>query len=549
MPSKFKAILVLVPIFLVRSEPVPEALPEAQAEAEAQAEPQSFGYPSYNGGGGMYNMGEAGVMRPEVLPAPVPAGDNGWSSGGGMSQTYPYPGQAGQAGDQCGMVDQCCNMDQQGCCVNEGQKCYTVYETKCKYANKPRCINSFQTKCEKVEIKKCRMVEEIRDITVPFETCKVIKENKCWEYDEHSCKYDTKRHDEPISWTQESLKRTTDPRTICADVKVCKITEVEETQMTKVPERKCDKVPQTRKKCNTVYVPQPPIEQPWTDYVTEYRQQCYEVPKPVCVSKPCSYQLQTTNICPTCVSPGQPGPQCSQSTPCGGGSAPAPLPAPAPDMCGSCRQQNVQMCTKMTQQCSMKTERVCQSVPYRKPVQRMKMIQRPPIPQLKCEDETQYITKCRVEYIEKPNTIKVSKCDTSVEEKCLPYNAPNFEVMREDKEETAQFKVNVCEIQIDRKRHCVDLPTNSTCTGNKITRQVKVKFQKCDRSDYQTVCKKFPEQNCHNSPGQVCWKEPREVCQPTCQDNNFCNTCQQFASMGGFEQCGTPTCPNYIARR
>ena len=113
----------------------------------------------------MYNMGEGGMMRPEVLPAPVPSGDNGWSSGGGPDMTmqpYPYPG--GQTGDQCGMVDQCCEMHNQGCCVNGGQQCYKVWETKCKYANKPRCINSYQKKCEKVEMKKCRMVEEIRDI-------------------------------------------------------------------------------------------------------------------------------------------------------------------------------------------------------------------------------------------------------------------------------------------------------------------------------------------------------------------------------------------------
>lgn len=48
--------------------------------------------------------------------------------GGGVSQ-----------GDQCGMMDQCCGMAEQGCCQEQGQKCYTVYERKCRYANKPVC--------------------------------------------------------------------------------------------------------------------------------------------------------------------------------------------------------------------------------------------------------------------------------------------------------------------------------------------------------------------------------------------------------------------------
>ena len=75
--------------------------------------------------------------------------------------------------------------------------------------------------------------------------------------------------------------------------------------------------------------------------MTEYKQQCYDVPKPVCSQKPCTYAVQQENICPTCLSPGQPGPSCGSSTPCGGGSAPAP--APQPDMCGACRQQQVKI--------------------------------------------------------------------------------------------------------------------------------------------------------------------------------------------------------------
>ena len=37
---------------------------------------------------------------------------------------------------QCGQkMDECCNMADQGCCVNEGQKCYTVWEKQCRGSN------------------------------------------------------------------------------------------------------------------------------------------------------------------------------------------------------------------------------------------------------------------------------------------------------------------------------------------------------------------------------------------------------------------------------
>ena len=37
-----------------------------------------------------------------------------------------------------------------------------------------------------------------------------------------------------------------------------------------------------------------------------------------------------------------------------------------------------------------------------------------------------------------------------------------------------------------------------------------------------------------------------QVCQPSCPQTNYCNTCTQFASTGGFAQCQRPTCPNFI---
>ena len=100
---------------------------------------------------------------------------------------------------------------------------------------------------------------------------------------------------------------------LCLQVRKCNIVDETRTETTRVPERKCEKVPSTRRKCGTVTVPQPPMEVtrnspppslslsipctlqvPYTDYKTEYKQQCYNVPKPVCQQRPCTYQVQVT---------------------------------------------------------------------------------------------------------------------------------------------------------------------------------------------------------------------------------------------------------------
>ena len=83
----------------------------------------------------------------------------------------------------------------------------------------------------------------------------------------------------------------------------------------------------------------------------------------MCRQVPCTYAVQTQNVCPTCIMPGMPGPACGNNptSSCGGGVA----PQPQPDMCGACRQQNVQMCTRLSQKCEMTYEQVCQQVPIR----------------------------------------------------------------------------------------------------------------------------------------------------------------------------------------
>jgi len=229
-------------------------------------------------------------------------------------------------------MDQCCNMANEGCCTGpeQGQRCYTVYEKQCKYVNEPQCMTNLREKCENHPVKSCRDVDKFEDVQIPVSDCRVKTEQQCWSYDKKVCKDKMETFTKNFTWVTESVQGGEETKEMCAKVRKCNIVDETRTETTRVPERKCEKVPSTRRKCGTVTVPQPPMEVPYTDYKTEYKQQCYNVPKPVCQQRPCTYQVQTQNLCPTCVSPGVPGPSCGQATPCGGGPAPAPLPGAEP---------------------------------------------------------------------------------------------------------------------------------------------------------------------------------------------------------------------------
>merc|ERR1712126_283544 len=88
--------LVYVSIFvLLHCSPV---LPEAEAE------PQLYGE----------------LTSPSMEPL-----QNVWQGFGEVNQER-------DVRNQCGLVDQCCGMETQGCCQDSGQKCFTVYERKCR---------------------------------------------------------------------------------------------------------------------------------------------------------------------------------------------------------------------------------------------------------------------------------------------------------------------------------------------------------------------------------------------------------------------------------
>ena len=95
---------------------------DALAEANADANAQYMGYPE-----SAYNMGS----RPPVSE----------------------PG--------CGMMDSCCGMSNEGCCMG-GQQCYTYYERECENTNEPQCNMRGKTVCMNIPLKDCRVVQERR---------------------------------------------------------------------------------------------------------------------------------------------------------------------------------------------------------------------------------------------------------------------------------------------------------------------------------------------------------------------------------------------------
>jgi len=483
------------------------------------------------------------------------------------ANTLPFP--VGGQSSQCGMVDECCGMMNEGCCPlggqteSQGEQCSTTYERKCRYANKPFCQTQSRQECAQHPIKDCRQVQERRTVNVPVTDCRLSNERKCFNYTGKECKSVGKSHQQNITWVNQELSQEgAKELDKCVSVRTCDMQETMETISRKVPKRQCEKVPQPRRVCNTVAVPQPPQTIQTMDYRTEYRQQCYQVPKPVCKQVPCQYSVVSQNICPTCVSPLGVGgtcgtPSCAQNGVSVGLAPvlPAPLPAPVPgahggvDICNNCRMQNVQQCTAPKQSCEMTTEQVCQQVPIRVPVPGSRTVPSPPKYEMKCDTTTDFVEKCRTVWVDNPTQVPRKSCKSGVKQHCFKMSVPSNTVVTETESEIVNFPTRECDIVDVEKQHCANLPTKMTCNQRTVPNTVVITRQVCDQTRVTRQCYNIPYSTCVNSPGQECWMEPREVCKPvsTCSQSNYCNQCSQFASTGGFSQCSTSTCPNYVS--
>jgi len=507
--------------------------------------------------------------------------------GGGMVEmTAP-----GVGGGSCGMVDECCGMSEKGCCMNQGQQCYTTWERQCRYANKPVCQTQTREFCDTHPIKECRFIKKPEYINVPVNKCTPKMEKKCFEYEGKSCKATSNQYVANFTWTNDALNDGA-MRKIekCHNVKTCKITETTRQGTRKVPKRDCKPVSRVVKDCASVPVPQQPYEVPYTDYVTQYKQQCYQVPKPVCRMEPCSYRMQTQNICPTCISPGVPGAACGEGSPCsagmigggggcvgsscgggvggcvgdscgggvgvgvgigsgfGTGSGVAYGPGVGGgSMCGACRSQNFQMCTQITKKCYMETEQVCQQVPTRVAVQRTRMVTPQPRYEMKCNDRTITNEQCKTIYVPETYEYPVKECQAGTENKCYEYEVPDQTVTKVTEHESVEFPSADCELETTTKQHCTMLPTRLDCRKSTERRGVLIRQRVCDRVRQARYCNILPFSYCQNNPGQECTMVPREVCQNTCQQSSYCDQCSQFASSGGYSRCSTSTCPNFYS--
>lgn len=522
------------------------------ADPTPDADPDAL--PQLWGAGGMQSM-----MPAITLPAPIS------SMGGGMVAMGP----ADVGGGNCGMVDECCGMADKGCCMDQGQQCFTKWEQQCRYANKPVCQTQTKEFCDTHPIRECRFIKKPEYIDVPVNKCTPKMEKKCFKYIGKSCKPTSNPYTATFNWTNDILSDgVMKSVNKCHQVKTCKITETMKQGMRKVPKKECRNVPVTTKDCQSIPVPQAPYQVPYTTYRTEYRQQCYPVPKPVCRMEPCSYQVIQQNICPTCVMPGVPGAGCGDSCgggmigsgACGGGGGcggsvggggpyggGAGGPYGGGNMCGACREQNVQMCTKMTQKCEMTTENVCQQIPIRVPVQSTRTVTPPPRYEMQCTPRTIDQQQCKTIYVDEPYEYPVKQCNPGSEEKCYDYEVPDQTVDRQQESEPVEFPSADCVLEESEKEHCTMLPTQLDCRKTTERRGVLIRQRVCDRVRQARYCNILPFSFCQNNPGQECTMVPREVCQPTCQQNNYCDQCSQFAGSGGFSQCSTQTCPNFYS--
>jgi len=534
----------------------PDPLPEAEADPDAEALPQLYG--SYMPTMAVNQQIPQGLQMPMDVPYDVP-----------------YDGLG--VGQCSTMVDQCCGMADQGCsmqCSNQGstttttttgqsgQQCYTKYVRKCRYSNKPVCQTMSKTKCYDHAIKECRYTQEKQYVDVPVNECKLINEKKCFKYDGVECASKGNTYSHNFTWVNEEKEPEADEQIEkCHSIKSCKVTTKMETRIQKIPKQECEKISQPRKVCNSIAVPQPPQVISYTDYRTDYKQQCYRIPKPVCRQVPCQYHVVSQNICPlqsSCPTNNFGGGPCPTSscdqmtggTMVGGMNGAISLPEAVGgiDICGACRTQNVQMCQKTVQKCDMEYETVCQQVPYKVPVPGTRTIPSPPKYTMKCHIVNDMIDQCKTVYIDKTVEVPVQSCKNGVEEKCFKYSVPQHKVVTQPANEIVKFETRECDVATVEREHCAMLNTRMDCQKRTVPRAVLIRKKVCDRTKMARYCNTIPFSQCVNNPGQECTMEPTQVCVPTssCPQNDYCNQCTQFVNSGGYNQCSTPTCPNYF---
>merc|ERR1711909_111779 len=99
------------------------------------------------------------------------------------------------------------------------------------------------------------------------------------------------------------------------------------------------------------------------------------------------------------------------------------------DVCGTCRQQQVQVCQSSTQKCYNQEQEVCQQVPYRVAVPGSRTEQPPPRWEVKCEVKQEMVNRCKVVYETETVRVPTRECEPGTEQKCFEYSVPHSNVV------------------------------------------------------------------------------------------------------------------------
>jgi len=388
-------------------------------------------------------------------------------------------------------------------------------------------------------------MQEFKVLNVEVSQCKPKYERKCFDYDYEECDRQSTSRDVSFTVENEVASQTMTTKQICQNVRTCRI-ESKDVQKTKYTvERKCENIPYQRRECKTVSEPQQPLVTTRTVYDTTYKQDCRNIPKTVCSMSGCgasgcsnpSYpnvcsttMTQSQNVCGQCNS------QLSPSGTCANKCQQVETPVCSSGSCDS----GPQYC------CRTEYQQICSQVPVKVPRTIQVSIPRPDIMKPDCQFVTDEREQCRMERVPQTYTVQVKQCIPEMKQECVDVQIPDFTVTPSKKNVDVKVTDEKCDMQKTTKQHCANLNVGHECKQTQKTKRVPVTRSKCFDGPSKTQCAQIPYSVCSSTGGQQCKMVPKVVCQDTCAQTNECNQCSQFASSGGFGQCPSQTCPNFV---
>jgi len=503
----------------------------------------------YNPGGSAFQALEPSVHPggPNIMPLdPMQQGQN---PGAYSPQAQPLGGLGAQPPSQCGMVDQCCEQHQQGCCV-EGQQCYTYYTQECETVDAPVCNKRLRNLCHDATVPDCQVKRETKTLYLQQKVCRAVPKTEVFEYNVTVCdrskrvpKYRT------VEWENEELKEVNSTfKTELKNISSCVFTFINKTRVESVPKRVS--VPGsevTRVKCQRVPVTTYGMERRMVT-VVQYVPECQMVNQQVCSQSSCQPSGCTDGGSPCSSTEVLPQPVCAQGQGQGQGR---PRPGPG----SACQQVNQPVCYGQGQPCfpgqgqqccSEAPQQVCRQVPRRVPMWRNVTV-----PNVTWKEECRNTTEklpdsWKTDYEERNVTKSIKICNKVYNETSFNYTIPNYEVVKTNRSEQVAFAVVECDLRVTTKKYYHTFPSaDYKCENKTVPRQYILNRVLCNRQRAVKFCRGVPESDCRNVTNQQCKMVPKEICQPGCSQSKQCSQCDTFSRQGGFSTCPTATCPNY----